>query len=156
VGTRLTSLGVGVLVIALSCAGCGGDDASSSSRSISKEEFVVKADAVCKRGTKRMEAGLAGFLTSGEKLQKPSQAESEKFIVTVLTPSLKREIKEIQALGVPEGDEEKVGAIVDALEEGLETAEDNPDVIAAGSTDIVFGIASRLAGEYGLETCGSR
>jgi hypothetical protein len=96
------------------------------------------------------------FLTNGKKLQKPSQADNEKFILTVLIPSLRREIKELRALGVPDGDEEKVEAMITSLEEGLDTAESNPEVVAAGSTDIVFGIASRLAGEYGIETCGSR
>ncbi|MDX6608757.1 MAG: hypothetical protein QOF85_682 [Solirubrobacterales bacterium] len=155
-GTRLISWWAGALVITLIFAGCGGGDSSSSTTSISKEEFIVKADAVCKRGTKRLEAGLVQFLTKGKKIQKPSQQDNEKFVVTILIPSLRQEIKEIQALGVPKGDEEKVGAMIDALEEGLETAEDDPEAVAAGSTDIVFGIASRLAGEYGLETCGSR
>jgi hypothetical protein len=143
VGTRLTSLGAGALVIALILAGCGGDDSSSSTTSISKDEFIAKADAICQKGTKRMEAGLVGFLTNkGGKIRKPSQEDSEEFIVTVLTPSLRREIK--------------VEALIAALEEGLDTAEDDPEAVAAGSTDIVFGIASRLAGEYGIETCGSR
>lgn len=154
-GTRLTSLGAGALAIALIFAGCG-DDSSSSANSISKEEFIAKADAICKQGTRRMEAGLVKFLTDGGEIQKPSQADNEKFIVTILIPSLKREIKELRALGVPDGDEEKVEAMISSLEEGLDTAEDNPEVVAAGSTDIVFGIASRLAGEYGIETCGNR
>jgi hypothetical protein len=156
VGTWLTSFGAGALVIALVFTGCGGDDSSSSTTSISKEEFIAKADGVCKQGTKRLEAGLVRFLTNGKEVQKPSQADNEKFIIAVLTPSLRREIKEIRALGVPDGDEEKVEAMIAALEEGLETAEGDPEAVAAGSTDIVFGIASRLAGEYGLETCGSR
>lgn len=156
-GTRLTSWGAGALMIALIFAGCGGDDSSSSTTSISKDEFIAKADAICKKGIKRMETGLVGFLTNkGGQIRKPSQEDSEEFIVTVLTPSLRREIKELRALGVPEGDEEKVEALVAALEEGLDTAEDDPEAVAAGSTDIVFGIASRLAGEYGIETCGSR
>ncbi len=137
-------------------AGCGDGESSSAASSISKEEFVAKADAICKRGTKRMEAGLADFLTDGGKIQKPSQADNEEFVVTVLTPSLRQEIKELRALGVPDGDEEKVEAMIGSLEEGLDTAEDDPAVVASGSTDIVFGIASRLAGEFGIEACGSR
>jgi ABC-type phosphate/phosphonate transport system substrate-binding protein len=145
-----------VIAAVLIVAGCGGSDDSSSASSISKEEFIAKADAVCQRGNKRMEKALVGFLTKNKKIQKPSQADNKKFIVTVLVPSLRQEIKEIKALGVPDGDEEKVDAMIAALEEGLETAEDDPEVVAAGTADIVFGIASRLAGEFGLETCGSR
>ena len=148
-----------VVAITMLVAGCGGGSDASSGGSISKEEFIAKADAICKKGNKRMEAELFKFLRksrSGGSLTKPSVEDNEKFIVTVLIPSLKQEISELKELGVPEGDEEKVDAMIAALEEGLETAEDDPETVAAGTADIVFGIASRLAGEYGIETCGSR
>ncbi len=149
-----------VIAAALLIAGCGGGgDESSANVSISKEDFIAKADAICKQGNKQMERELFKFLResgTGGSLRKPSVEQNEKFIETVLIPNLQREIKEIKALGVPEGDEEKVEAMIAALEEGLETAEDETETVAAGTSDIVFGIASRLAGEYGLETCGSR
>jgi len=159
-GMRLTAWGVGAMLAALLLAGCGGgDDSSGSSGSISKEEFIVKADAICKKSNKQMEAEIFKYLRKNRvkgSLRKPSVEDNEKFIEAVLIPNLEREIKELKALGVPSGDEEKVGAMISALEEGLETATNEPETVAAGSSDIIFGIASRLAGEYGLETCGSR
>jgi hypothetical protein len=149
-----------VVAAALLVSGCGGgSDDSSSVSSLSKKAFIVKADAICQKGSERMQAELFKVLRKDKvngKLKKPSLADNEKFIVTVLVPSLKREIAELKALGAPEGDEERVDAIVAALEEGLETAEGNPEAVAAGSSDMVFGIPSRLAGEYGLAVCGSR
>jgi len=157
---RLTAWGVVAIVAALLLAGCGGSNDSSSGSSISKEEFIAKADAVCKQSNKRMEKELFEFLrqnrTGGGSLRKPSVAQNEKFIASVLVPNLRREIKELKALGVPDGDEEKVGAMISALEEGLETAENETATVAAGTSDMIFGIASRLAAEYGLETCGTR
>jgi hypothetical protein len=158
-GMRLTAWGAGALVAAVFLVGCGGSGDSSSTSSISKEEFIAKADAVCKKGSERMEGELFKFLRKNRAtgaLMKPSVEDNEKFIIAVLIPNLKREIKEIKALGAPEGDDDRVDAIISALEEGLETAEDEPETVAAGTSDIVFGIASRLAGEYGLEACGSR
>ena len=146
-------------VAALLLVGCGGDDESSANGSISKAEFIAKADAICKQSNKRMEKELFLFLRknrTGGSLRKPSVEQNEKFILTVLIPNLKQEIEELKELGVPEGDEEKIEAMIAALEEGLETAEDETETVAAGTADIVFGIASRLAGEYGLQTCGSR
>ncbi len=149
-----------VIAAAIIGAGCGGgSDDSSSVSSISKKAFIVKADAICQKSSERMQAQLFKVLRKDKvngKLKKPSLADNEKFIVTVLVPSLKQEIGELKALGAPEGDEERVGEIVKALEEGLETAEADPEGVAAGSSDMVFGIPSRLAGEYGLEVCGSR
>jgi hypothetical protein len=45
--------------------------------------------------------------------------------------------------------------MITALEEGVETAERNPEVVTQ-SSDAIFGIASRIGGEYGLAVCGSR
>jgi hypothetical protein len=75
---------------------------------------------------------------------------------TVIVPSVQKEIKEIKALGVPSCDEEKVEAMVGALEEGVETAEDDPQAVVKGSSDVIFGIASRIAGEYGITGCSVR
>jgi hypothetical protein len=148
-----------VIVAALLVAGCGGSDDSSGGKSISKEVFVAKADAICKKGNEQMEKELFKFLRqnrAGGSLRTPSVEQNEKFIVAVLIPNLKREIGEIKALGIPDGDDETIDAWVAALEEGLETAEDETETVAAGTSDIVFGIASRLAGEYGATVCGSR
>lgn len=145
-----------VIAAAMLAAGCGGGgDDSSSSSSISKEEFAAKADAICKDGTTRMQKAIFAALKDKRSLTKMSQSEQEKIVATVIVPSVKREVKELRALGVPDGDDEKVDAMIGALEEGVETAESNPEAVTS-SSDAVFGIASRLAAEYGLEACGSR
>jgi CRISPR/Cas system-associated endoribonuclease Cas2 len=144
-----------VVVAAMLVAGCGGGDDSSSSSSITKEEFIAKADAICKEGTERMQKAIFVALKDKQSLTKLSQSEQEKLVTTVIVPSVKREVKELRALGTPDGDDEKADAMISALEEGVETAESNPEAVTS-SSDVVFGISSRLATEYGLETCGSR
>jgi hypothetical protein len=148
-------LGAGVLVVASIATGCGGgsgDEVSASA--ISKAAFAKQADAICKNGSERMARDFLKYLKKAG-VKHPSQAVQEKLVGKFLVPSVKREIKELRALGAPSGDEGRVGEIVKALEEGVETAEGNPEAVT-NSSDVVFGIASRLAGEYGLEVCGSR
>jgi hypothetical protein len=152
--TRGIALLVGVLALPLLVAGCGGDD-SSSGPTISKAVFIKKADAICTGGNKRMEVSFAHFLEKNKNIKHPSKADFEELVGKVVVPNLQREIKEIRALGAPDGDEDKVDGFLTALEEGLETAEGNPQV-AVSSSQAVFGISSRLAKEYGLEVCGSR
>ena len=150
-------LALGTLAILLiAAAGCGGgsDDLSASANAISKAAFIKKADAICQKGSERMAGSFVKYLKKGE-ITHPSKAVQEKLVVKVLVPSVRQEVKEFQALGAPSGDEDRVAEIVKALEEGVETAEGNPEAVA-NSSDVVFGIASRLAGEYGLEICGSR
>jgi hypothetical protein len=144
------------LAVAALVAGCGGGDSSTATGSISKAAFIKKVDAVCKKGTERMQRAVVSFLKEHRNVRRPNNGQSEKLVGTVIVPSVRREIKELKALGAPDGDEDRVDAMVSALEEGAETAEDDPKAVVAGSSDVVFGIASRLAGEYGIEACGTR
>lgn len=150
-GTRWIA---GVFLVALVLAGCGGDD-DSNEASISKAQFIKKADQVCKEANKRMEAAFVAFLEGNRDITRPDGPAVEGLVGKILVPSIKREISELEALGTPDGDEDEIDEILTALEEGVETAEDNPKVVT-GSADTVFGIASRLAEEYGLKICGSR
>ncbi len=144
------------LTVAALMAGCGGgDDSSTTTVSVSKAAFIKKVDAVCQKGTERMQRAILVFLKQHKDVQRPNKAQSEKLVGTAIVPSVETELKELKALEAPEGDEERVDAIISALEEGLETAEGNPEAVVA-SSDAVFGISGRLAGEYGAEVCGSR
>jgi hypothetical protein len=145
------------LAVAALVAGCGGgsDDSSTAGGSISKAAFIKQADAVCQKGTERMQRAILVFLKQHKDVKRPNKAQSETLVGTAIVPSVETEIKALKALDVPEGDEDRVNAIIGALEEGLETAEDNPEAVVA-SSDAVFGISGRLAGEYGAEVCGSR
>jgi hypothetical protein len=145
-----------MLALSLLAAGCGGgSDDSSTGPTISKAVFIKKADAVCSGGNKRMEVAFAHFLEENKNIKHPSKADFEALVGKVLIPNVDQEIKEIRALGAPSGDEDKIGEIITALEEGVETAEGNPQAVV-NSSEAVFGISSRLAKEYGLEVCGSR
>jgi hypothetical protein len=154
-GTGRGALIAAAMAIALVVAGCGGGDSGTAAGSISKEKFVVKADAICKNGTERMQAAIFAALKHPRNLTKVSQTEQEKIVTTAMVPSVEREVKELRALPVPEGDEERVDAMITALEEGIETAERNTEAVTK-SSDVLFGISSRIAAEYGLEACGTR
>lgn len=146
---------IGMLVVLL-VAGCGGSGSDSSTGpAISKAAFIKKADAVCTGGNKRMEVAFAHFLKENKNVRHPTDADYEELVGKVLVPNVNQEIKEIRALGAPDGDEDRVSGFLEALEEGIEVAERDPKVVIS-SSEAVFGISSRLAREYGLEVCSSR
>lgn len=151
----LLALAVCAVAISLVATGCGSSDADVTTSSISQEQFIKKADAVCAQGNKRMEAAFATFLQENRNVRHPSKADYEELVGKVVVPNLGREIKEIRAIGAPSEDGDKIGAILVALEEGLETAEGDP-TLAVTSSQAVYGISSRLAGEYGLKVCSTR
>jgi ABC-type phosphate/phosphonate transport system substrate-binding protein len=152
--TQAISLAAVALAVALIVAGCG-DDSSVATSSISKDQFIEKVDAICTQGNKRMEAAFATFLQENQNVKRPSKADYEELVEKVVIPNLGREIREIRTIGAPSEDADKVGAILEALEDGLETAEGDPTV-AVTSSQAVYGISSRLAQEYGLKVCSTR
>lgn len=154
------AIALAAVALVLIVAGCGGGgDTSISTSTLSKEAFIKKADAICKKGSEQMQRGFAVYLRKNKKsiiaLRHPSKTDYEGLIEGVLIPTLEEEIKEIRALGAPRGDEKRIEEMLTALEEGIETAETNPKAVTH-SSEAIFGIASRLGKEYGLEVCGSR
>jgi len=144
------------LLAVVSIVGCGGgEDSSTATGTVSKAAFIKKANAICKQGIERMQRQIFAELKTKNGIRKPRPSEYEALVGKIIVPNVRTELRQLHALELPDGDEERIEAMIEALEEGLETAEDNPEAVAA-SSDAVFGIASRLAGEYGLTVCGSR
>lgn len=146
---RLICLPAAVLAVVLIVAGCGDD---SSTASISKAQFVKKANAVCKKGTKQLQVDYLAFVTKSQ-VTNPTEDDYAKLVDVVFAPNLQQEADEIRALGAPSGDEDEVEEIAKALEEAVEAAEKEPELVLGTE---VFTKSSKLADEYGLKACGER
>jgi Flp pilus assembly protein TadD len=135
--------------LALVIAGCGGDDESSSSTSMTKDEFIAQADAICQAGKDALDA-------AGQQLgQNPTDEQLRQAITDTVIPTLEGEFDDIEALTPPAGDEDEVAAIIAAGRSGIDEAKDNPDRLFAAGQDSPFADANRLAQDYGLKVCGS-
>jgi hypothetical protein len=143
---------VGALAVVLIVAGCGGGSGDEKTASISKTEFVRKANALCTKGEEKLHSDFVAFSNEKNNNPTPSRAEYEEFINRVISPNLKREIAELQALGTPQGDEAQVEALLAAVEEGLQNAEEKPELVTVGNSEL-FAKAIKLATAYGLAAC---
>lgn len=149
---RFVALLAGVVAIVAVVAGCGGDSDSDSS-SLTKAEFVKEADAICAKGEKSIEDGAEEFAEENDvDTENPTKAQQEEVIVDVVAPGIRSQAEEIDALGAPSSDEDKVEAIVAAVEEGADELEDDPAQLIEGDNPLAKG--SKLAKEFGLEVCG--
>ncbi|HXS33720.1 MAG TPA: hypothetical protein VN758_08115 [Solirubrobacterales bacterium] len=153
---RLIAPIVAALTIALiAAAGCGGggDDGTAS---ITKAEFVKQANAVCGKAQKQLESGLQAFIAGlkGEEPTDPTGIEAARAEAaeTILLPIMHRKVEEFRSLAAPPGDEDRVKAIVKALEEEDEKAEKQPEQAVKYEVE-GFGRADNLANEYGLSGC---
>jgi Flp pilus assembly protein TadD len=91
-----------VAVVAVLVAACGGDDGDR----LSKEEFIAKADAICKAANQReTAAGAPGAVL-----------EIKQGVLEKMVPNLRKALADLRELEAPEGDEDKVAKIVSDLE----------------------------------------
>ena len=151
----------GALAVVLTAAGCGGGSGSElSTSSISKAAFIKKLDAICAKGNEAAEANFNAYakktnFTPAEINKQMSDAEAAELAKTVLLPAVKQEVTQIRKLSVPSGDQDRIEAMLEAIEEGIETTERIPKVVLE-EISVGFGVANRLAKEYGLQVCGNR
>jgi hypothetical protein len=137
------------ILIASLLVGCGGGDAT-----LSRAEFIKKADAICKKTDKAQVGEAVGYQKAHTKELATVSREAglKKLILAILLPSVSKEAKEIEALGAPSGGEKTVQEFISAMEQGVKQAEKEPtsvEDLAKGP----FSKADTLAREYGLQEC---
>ena len=114
---------------------------------MSKKDFVERANRLCV-DTEFEQLGKAQKYSSEH-----PKAEEAALIKPALVPTLKKEVKELEALGSPAGDEGELEAIFAALQKGVEGAESDPASVIKPKTN-PFNEANKLATAYGIGDCG--
>jgi hypothetical protein len=145
---RLHRLAIaGSLIAALGAAGCGGSSTQSTKTAtvpaITKAQLVAKANAICTTGN-------GPILAAGAKLAAhPSPAQVVAIVQTTYVPSIEAQIRAINALGVPPGEQAEITKMLDLAQADLDKLKRNPALVG---TD-VFGDFARVAHPYGLTAC---
>ena len=137
---------LGTLAVALLASGCGGGDDDS----ISKDEFLQKGNAICAKGNQELDQAANEVFSAG---QQPTPEQVTTFVNEDLLPNVEGQISDLRDLGIPEGDEDQVNAILDAADEGVEKTKADPASGFEGADP--FAEANKLARDYGLVACGS-
>jgi hypothetical protein len=149
---------VAVIALGLVGAGCGGSDSdtgSGTSAVIPKAEFVKSAEKVCAdRGKERIGVGetinYENYETAGGKFDEAEFVDAvEKALNEKIYPSLQRQSDELEALGLPEGDEAKVERMWENLAKGVDLLE-KEGITGLGGDG--FDTFEKEANEYDL-TC---
>jgi hypothetical protein len=158
-------------IAALIAAGCGGGSSTSSgstgsggsgganggsgassgpitTSSLSKAQFVKRANALCTRDREERTAAVKAYAKEGAGVTEGKGIEGA--IEEVYAPSMESEIAELRRLGAPRGDENTVEAIIVALETRLEST------VKGGLSNRLLTKtkqAEKMAGSYGLTEC---
>ncbi len=145
---------VAAAILASGCGGGGSDTIEIQTGSLSKAEFIEKADAVCTKGQERGGRELSSYMSKNHiTLTGPlPKAVAAGLFGSVIEPTYQQEITEISELGAPDKDAKKVVAMLGAIEAGLAKAQRDPS--GALSRNELVPAAGELARAYGLTACG--
>ena len=144
-GSRWTVLAIACVAIGLSGCGGGGEEGPAAP---TNDAFITRADKICAQG----QVDLQSAVTATFGNQAPTEAEGIEFTTTETVPLLTLQVEALRALTPPEGDQETLDAIWDAMEEGVNTLEENPETALDGSDPMAD--AMELARSYGFRSCG--
>lgn len=156
---RLIVLLAGAMALALVAAGCGSSDDSTDTVdvdvTITKDQLIAQGDTICKQGDKEIEEGFERYAEENgvPKNQEPSDEQGVEIVEMVIVPSIETQAELIRGLGIPEGDEEEVEAMLDSLDEAVEAAEEDPESLFDEDSD-PFGDPNQRAEDYGFKVCG--
>lgn len=142
-----------LVALAAVVAGCGGGDDSDTSASLTKAEFIKKADAICEEGNESINTEVDEFAEEkGTTPEKMTKEQQEEFVEQVVAGEIHSQAEEIGDLGAPSGDEEQIEAMVEAVEGGADEIEEEPKALFGKTNPLAEG--TKLAKEYGLKVCG--
>ena len=135
------------LAAGLVAAGCGGsdDNDTSTAASLTKPEWIAKADSICKQGAQ--EINQAASQQFGN--QKPTEDQVQQFTKSNLLPKIQSEVDSIRALGAPSGDEHQVNKLLDTVQADIDKAKSANTI-----ENSAFADGNALANQYGLKVCG--
>ncbi|HMI82053.1 MAG TPA: hypothetical protein VK480_09730 [Solirubrobacterales bacterium] len=146
-GWLVAGLVVAALLLASGCGG-GGDDTTAS---LTKDEFVKQANAICTKHQRQMEAKFSKFVEEANAGSRTSTPEKFKEGVTkIAIPALEEQIEELSALPAPAGEEEQVKLILERQEETLKKVEADPTFRTSGGP---YEELNKPASDYGLSEC---
>jgi hypothetical protein len=146
-----------VLVAALLAApaamsGCGRDDAEGASaydeNTVAKADFVQAANAACEARIAEMKERVRRLY--GKASQRARDAGAELLIERAVVPVFEKEIKDLQALQSPPGDEDEVAEVISAIEEMVDRTRRD----LARDRPYPYRKTENLASAYGLPACG--
>lgn len=135
--------------------GSGGDTVTVQTGTLSKAEFIKRADSICEAARAKFNREFVAFLKANKSTLSSSKASQEdslaQIVETTLLPNYERVVTKIGALGAPKADEREVALFLNALNDRLGELEENPNEASAAANP--FPKAEKHARAYGLNGC---
>jgi hypothetical protein len=135
-----------LLVLGAYGAGCGGGGDSTSATeegTLSKVQFIKMADAICRKAD----------VEQIEVLEQEGKAKRshglEELVVNVSVPPAEKELKGIEELQAPAGDQQEIEAILQEFRRAIKRTEENPKAAMNSGLTAV----NQRAAKFGFKDC---
>lgn len=151
-----------VVILALLGVGCGSSDdtGDTPTSTLSKAEFIKRADAICKRTREEVVYPAAERVLSLPPGSPARRKLELKLVSSAFVPGLEKLLAELGELGAPAGDEAEIERIIELTEPALEEARTEPETYVAGKDyrfgEEHYGKAYQAAQDYGMKECPMR
>jgi hypothetical protein len=139
------------VVVAVAASGCGGGSSTDGGETISKHQFLKMANAVCSKAIDEQTATFQRLVSKARSEEAPNLAQVRKEATDQMLSIAGSLLDDLESLGLPEGEEEKVKALLAEYRTALASAEADPALFFTGKA---FGEADDAAAGYGLFKCG--
>jgi len=148
---------IAILAALFSVAGCGSSDSSGvtvQTGSLSKAEFVKKADAICEAARTALVAKFFNFVKTHQAAASGGSHSKAALlgeaVDSAVAPNVEGEIHQISTLGAPGEYASEVASFLDVLQERLEKLQEDPNQLTVSATPFKqAGIAAEQAGMSG-------
>lgn len=145
---------VAALLLAVGCGGSGDSAITVQTGSLSKAEFIEKADAICKAAKTEFLAKYSGLIKAHKSVignKEKEKAIINELVESTLSPNVESQIEQISELGAPSDYAPKVTAFLNAFQKRLDEILENPSELTASSYP--FEKAESVAKKAGMNDC---
>jgi len=142
------------LIFAVGCGGSSNDEVTVQTGSLSKAEFVKKADAICEAARTEFLAKYTNYVEGHKSdIINPQKQDAVlgEVLETILAPNIERQITQISELGAPGNYAPEVTDFLNALQTRLDKAKENPAGLATTPTPFVD--AENIARRAAMNGC---
>jgi len=124
-----------------------------SSSSLTKAQFIKQANTICLETTGDVLGPIERYMGSHSDSGLSKNELTADAIQQAVLPKFEKLIEEIEALGVPAGDEQQIQGFLDALQQGIDTLNQSDELDLFTDLDEAFTSAKIKAEDYGLVSC---
>jgi hypothetical protein len=119
---------------------------------LSKKDYIVAADNVCRQADQLREEAAQGAFAETQPGQEPTSDQLAEYVAAI-TPINDQQLDSLRALPAPRADRKKVKKIYKLVEQAFDKIDSDPNLIL--TIDVVFAKADKAARKYGFHVCGA-